>query len=137
MRTAITLIRAVLDCVRQGAVGGHGSDSPNAFSGVHGPVPGNPIGVDHLHNPDERTSPHRHEGKSFAAVPAPDVRDHEYGSCSIAAIVHRGTDGQNRRSGLRRSEGTASSDEELQLCRDPNKYCLNPPTSRLYRVIGA
>jgi hypothetical protein len=40
---------------------------------------------------------HRHEGKSFAAVPAPDVRDHEHGSCWIAAIVHRGTDIQNRR----------------------------------------
>jgi hypothetical protein len=31
--------------------------------------------------------PHRREGKNFAAVTAPDVRDHEHGSCWIAAIV--------------------------------------------------
>jgi len=28
-------------------------------SGAHGPLSGNPIGVDHLHNPDDRTSPHQ------------------------------------------------------------------------------
>ena len=32
-------------------------------------------------------SAHRHEGKNFAAVAAPDVRDHEHGSSWIAAIV--------------------------------------------------
>src|SRR5664280_454008 len=48
-----------------------------------------------------------HEGKDFAAVTAPDVRDHEHGSCWIAAIVHRSTDIQNRRRCARRSaEGT-------------------------------
>jgi len=32
----------------------------------------------------------KHEGKEdFAAVAAPDVRDHEHGSCWIAAIVHK------------------------------------------------
>src|SRR5450631_448845 len=81
-----------------------------------------------LYNPEDPTSAHRHERKTFAAVTAPDVRDHEHGSCWIAAIVHRSTDVQDGRRGARRSEGTARSDEEHQLCRDPNKHCLFPPT---------
>jgi len=54
----------------------------------------------------QETRPHRHEGKDFAAVTAPDVRDHEHGSCWIAAIVHRSTDIQKGRRCARRSEGT-------------------------------
>jgi hypothetical protein len=46
-----------------------------------------------------------HEGKDFAAVTAPDVRDHEHGSCWIAATVHRSTDIQNRRRCARRVRG--------------------------------
>jgi hypothetical protein len=45
-------------------------------------------------------------GRDFAAVTAPDVRDHEHGSCWIAAIAHRSADIQNRRRCARRSEGT-------------------------------
>jgi hypothetical protein len=52
------------------------------------------------------TSARRHEGKDFWAVRAPDVRDHEHGSCWIAAIVHRSTDIQNGRRCARRPEGT-------------------------------